>query len=263
MTATVGAAAADATADVPPRTLRVGMVVPSSNVTMETEVPTLLRRREQARPERFTFHSARVRMLKVEKSELAAMNAQGAAAAGSLADADCDVIAYACLVAAMVDDRGREAIEADLRTAATTADRQIPVLSSAGALIEAIQHLGAKTVAVVAPYKPELTAVVVEKFGEAGIGVCDSTSLAVDDNRAVAMLPPAQLPRLARELDRQGADAIVLSACVQMPSLPSIAVVEGELGLPVLSAATATTWKILQLLGLPAEIAAAGSLLAG
>ena len=44
------------------RTYRVGLIVPSSNVTMETEIPALFRRREALAPERFTFHSSRARM---------------------------------------------------------------------------------------------------------------------------------------------------------------------------------------------------------
>jgi len=42
---------------------RIGMIVPSSNLTMETELPRMLRDREQVLPdERFTFHSSRMRM---------------------------------------------------------------------------------------------------------------------------------------------------------------------------------------------------------
>ncbi|WP_433496962.1 hypothetical protein ACQP1K_18510 [Sphaerimonospora sp. CA-214678] len=47
-----------------------------------------------------------------------------------------------------------------------------------------------------------------------------------------------------------------------MPSLPLVAQAEEELGLPVLSAATAGAFSILRALGLPAAIAGAGSLLA-
>jgi len=248
---------------VPERALRIGMVVPSSNVTMETEVPALLRRREAALPERFTFHSARVRMKRVEAAELAVMNAQGAAAAAALADADCDVIAYACLVAAMVDDRGYAAIEGELAAAARENGRDVPVFSSAGALVEAIRSLGARSVALVAPYVPDLTATVVAGIEAGGVRVCDAVSLGVEDNLKVAELPPAQLPKLARRLDIEQADAVILSACVQMPSLPSIAVVEAELGRPVLSAATATTWKMLRVLDLHGGVEGAGSLLAG
>ncbi|WP_269204695.1 hypothetical protein [Motilibacter deserti] len=39
---------------------RVGLLVPSSNTTMETELPELFARREQLAPERFSFHSARM-----------------------------------------------------------------------------------------------------------------------------------------------------------------------------------------------------------
>ena len=55
---------------------RIGQIVPSSNTTMETEIPAMLRLREQVRPERFTFHSARMRMKHVNKEELAAMDAE-------------------------------------------------------------------------------------------------------------------------------------------------------------------------------------------
>jgi maleate isomerase len=246
-----------------PRALRIGLVVPSSNVTMETEIPAMLRVREQSRPERFTFHSSRVRMKRVELSELAAMNAQGATAAGALADAHCDVIAYACLVAAMIDPRGYHAIEADLREEARTKDGETPILSSAGALIEAIRHVGARSVAIVAPYVPALTQTVVAGLNSAGIEVCDSISLGVDDNLKVGQLPPSQLPGLARQLDISQADAVILSACVQMPSLESIETVERELNRPVITAASATTWRILDVLGLPSAISGAGQLLSG
>ena len=53
---------------------RIGMIVPSSNTTMETEIPAMLRAREEIRPERFTFHSSRMRMQKVTPEELTAMD---------------------------------------------------------------------------------------------------------------------------------------------------------------------------------------------
>jgi maleate isomerase len=50
---------------------------------------------------------------------------------------------------------------------------------------------------------------------------------------------------------------------VQMPSLAAIQPVEDEAGLPVLSAATATAFTILNELGLAPIVPNAGSLLAG
>ncbi len=65
----------------------------------------------------------------------------------------------------------------------------------------------------------------------------------------------------ARSLDLPRADALVISACVQMPSLPLVETAEREFGLPVLSAATAGAYSVLRALGLPLTIPGAGSLL--
>src|ERR1044071_4335051 len=87
-------------------TFRIGQIVPSSNTTMETEIPAMLRAREAVEPERFTFHSSRMRMKKVTKEELAAMDADSDRCAAELSDARVDVMGYACLVAIMAMGKG-------------------------------------------------------------------------------------------------------------------------------------------------------------
>jgi len=83
------------------RRYRIGQIVPSSNITMETEVPALLRARETVLPERFTFHSARMRMKAVTKEQLETMDDESDRCADELSDAAVDVLGYACLVAIM------------------------------------------------------------------------------------------------------------------------------------------------------------------
>ena len=55
----------------------------------------------------------------------------------------------------------------------------------------------------------------------------------------------------------------MLSACVQMRSLPAIQVAEDALGLPVLSAAVATAYEVLDRLGVSPVVPGAGALLSG
>jgi maleate isomerase len=243
----------------------IGMIVPSSNLTMETELPRMLRAREEAYPEdRFVFHSARARMQQVTPEQLRAMNAQSERAAAELADARPDVVATACLVAIMAQGAGYHCIAEDSITGVLRAEGcPAPVISSAGALLSGIAALGAKRVALVTPYLKPLTQAVVEYIEAAGVEVVDSLSLEVADNLAVARLDPADLLEHYRKLDLAGADALVLSACVQMPSLPSIQPVQDALGIPVLSAATATTFRILSELGLRPQVPNAGHLLSG
>ncbi|MEU5607179.1 Asp/Glu racemase [Streptomyces sparsogenes] len=243
----------------------IGLIVPSSNVTMETELPRMLNAREAVRPEdRFVFHSSRMRMKHVTPEELRGMNAQTERAALELADARPDVVATACLVAIMAQGPGHHCVaEAEITSALRTEGAEAPVVSSAGALLSGIGALGARRVAVITPYMRELTATVVDYIEDAGVEVVDALSLEVPDNLAVARLDPADLRDHWRRLDLRRADALVLSACVQMPSLASIKPVEDEAGLPVLSAATSTAFRILTELGLPPVVPDAGSLLSG
>jgi maleate isomerase len=246
-------------------TYRIGMIVPSSNLTMETELPELLRRREEVHPEeRFTFHSSRMRLKEVTPEALRAMNAQTGRCATELADAGCDVVATACLVAIMAQGPGfHRQTEQQIEEALVAEGGEARVVSSAGALIQALEALGAKRTALVTPYVRPLTELVADYIGDSGIAVADTVSLEVPDNLAVAELDPSGLEEHWKRLDLEGCDALVLSACVQMPSLPVIEAVERACGVPVLSASTATTFCILRALGLPSDIPGAGRLLSG
>ncbi len=171
--------------------LRYGMIVPSSNVTMEREIPVMLRRREQTCPETFSFHSSRVPMTSVAPEQLAAMNAQAAWAASELADVAVDIVTCACLVAVMAEGRGAHR-EAEASRAGLLADEGCfaPVVS----------------------------------------------------------------------------DALVLSGCVQMPSLEAVEAVEAAeraVGSPVISTATATVFQSMKRLGPRTRVPGWGHLLSG
>lgn len=243
----------------------IGLIVPSSNLTMETELPRMLRTREEAEPgDRFVFHSSRARMQHVTPEQLRAMNAQAERAAGELADARPDVVATACLVAIMAQGPGYHCTAEDsIRNALRTEGSQAPVISSAGALLSGLRALKAQRVAIITPYMKPLTQKVVDYIEDAGVEVVDALSLEVADNLAVGRLDPQDLREHWRRLDLSRADALVLSACVQMPSLPAVQAVEEAAGLPVLTAATATAYRILSELGLTTTVPKAGSLLSG
>ena len=242
---------------------RVGLIVPSSNTTMETEIPMMLHSRSQLHSnENFTFHSSRMRMQKVTKEELSKMDQDSDRCALELSDARCDALAYACLVAVMSQGPGYHCLTEDrLAKVAKENGNAAPVVSSAGALVEGIKSLKAKKVSIITPYMKALTNTVVEYLESSGIEVVDSISLEVADNLQVGKLDPLNLIDIVKDLNTKDADAVVLSACVQMPSLPAIQKVEDYLKLPVLSAATATVYQLLKTLKLKPIVPNAGRLL--
>ena len=244
--------------------IRIGQIVPSSNTTMETEIPAMFTARQSIRPERFTFHSSRMRMKKVVKEELAAMDAESDRCAVELSDARVDVLGYACLVAIMAIGLGYHRVSQARLTAHTAANGgAAPVITSAGALVDALKVMGAKRVVVVAPYMRPLTELVVDYIRHEGYEVLDWRALEIPDNLDVGRHDPALLPDIVMQMNYQDADVIVLSACVQMPSLGAVAKVEALTGKPVLTAAIATTYAMLKALKLEPVVPGAGALLSG
>ena len=243
---------------------RVGLVVPSSNTTMETEIPAMLRRRSLIESDAFTFHSSRARLKRVTKDELDRMVSDADRCALELSDARVDVIAYACLVALMAQPAGFHCLaENRLAEVASENGAPVPVVSSAGALVRALQVLGVRKVGLIAPYLKPIAQQVVDYLGGSDIEVVDWIALEISDNLEVGRFDPARLPSYAHQLDLTDAEAVILSACVQMPSLSAIQRTEDSLGLPVFSAATATVYGILEALELPPLVPEAGSLLSG
>lgn len=240
---------------------RIGLIVPSSNTTIETEVPEMLGRLEH---ESFTFHSSRAVLHSVDPESLADMVAQGDRCANELADADVDAIVYACLIAVVAEGAGAHE-EAERRLAEIARARRgraVPVVSSAGALVRTLNRLGTRRVALMTPYVPALTQMMADYLAHYDIEVVDAVSLCVQDNLAVGRLDAGGLQAHIASMQLAGADAVIASACVQMPSLSAVPGLEKEFGVPVVTAATATVFDLLAALGVPARIPAAGELLA-
>lgn len=244
------------------RLLRIGQIVPSSNTTMETEIPAMLRAREQHFAERFTFHSSRMRMHRVTPEELEAMNREGLRCAAELADARVDLMSTACLVAIMAQGFGyHRQVEEDFKRVAAQNGAQSKVMTSAGALIYGLKRLGAKKISLIAPYMKPLTQKVVAYIENEGIEVLDRISFEIPDNLEVGRRDPMLLLEDAKRLKIANADAVVLSACVQLQSLPAIQAAEKMLGVPVTSTSVCTVRNMLDLLELEPRVPNCGALL--
>lgn len=243
--------------------IRIGQIVPSSNTTMETEVPAMLRAREALHPERFTFHGSRMRMHRVTPEELQAMNREGLRCAAELSDARVDVMSTACLVAIMAQGLGyHREVEADLTRVVAENGASSRVMTSAGALIHGLRSLGAKKIALLAPYMRPLTDRVVAYIEHEGIEVQDRICFEIPDNLQVGRRDPMQLLEDVQRLNVANVDVVVLSACVQMPSMPALQAAQDRLGIRVTSTAACTVRNMLDLLDLAGPIPGFGAVLA-
>jgi len=243
---------------------RIGQIVPSSNITMETEIPALFQSRQTLYPETFSFHSSRMRMKKVTQEELKAMDEMSLKCAIELSDAQVDVMGYACLVAIMSMGRGYHCVsEVNLHQETIANGFPTPIVTSAGALVDGLRVMNAKRISIITPYMRPLTDKVVDYLEHQGFEVVDSIALEIPDNLEVAAQNPMNLLEIAERVNTKDIDALVASACVQMPSLAAINALEQKFNIPVTSAAVCTTYQMMKKLGLQAHTPIGGSLLNG
>lgn len=149
------------------------------------------------------------------------------------------VVAYACTAGSFV--RGA-AGERALVEAMEEASAPVAVTTS-GALVEALRHVGAGSVAIATPYDEVMTELLADFLGAAGIHVVRQAYLGV--RSGIWRVPYERTWDLVIEADTPSADAVVVS-CTNLRTYDVIAALEDHLGKPVVTANQATMWAALR-----------------
>lgn len=138
-----------------------------------------------------------------------------------------------------------------------------PVVALVRCEVEALSAVGARRIAVGAPYTRSLTDKFASYFAEAGFEVVATKCLGIERPVEMAQLPHDASAELARALFREasGVDAIHLT-CPRWPTLLGLERLEQELGLPVTSSSQSVLYGTLSRLGIRDQIHGFGSLLA-
>lgn len=150
---------------------------------------------------------------------------------------------YGCTSGSFVRGRTgeRELVAAMIQAGAPDA------LTTSGALLEALLHLGVRRLAVATPYDEALTELLADFLIDAGdLEVVASSQLGLDHD--VWKVPYPVVADLIVQADRPDADAVVVS-CTNLATYDVIADLERELGKPVVTANQATIWAALRRIG--------------
>ncbi len=228
---------------------RLGLIVPSSNTTMEEEFRKLL-------PEGISLHVTRVGLRKVNVRELLEMEKHVREAAQLLGDAGVDLIAYGCTTGSLVGGLGY-----DLRIAKGIEEVSgVEAITTASAVLDALKQLSVKKVAIATPYIDEVNEKEREFLEANGFQVVNIKGLQIEENLEIGRQPPEIAYRLAKDVDRPEAEAVFIS-CTNFRTIEIIAALENDLGKPVFSSNTATLWASLRSLGIRERMPRLGSLL--
>ncbi|MBA0049647.1 decarboxylase [Streptomyces sp. AJS327] len=153
-----------------------------------------------------------------------------------------EVVAYACTSGSFVGGTaGERAMSAAMAQAG-----EIPAVTTSGAMLQALEEIGAQRIAIVTPYTKSVTDALEEYLAEAGISVTGRSYLGL--TREIQRVPYRDVVDMAREAVHDAPDALFIS-CTNLPTFDVIPQLEAELRMPVLSANQVTVWAALRSIG--------------
>jgi maleate isomerase len=220
---------------------RIGLIVPSSNTTMEMELYRVL-------PEGISLHTSRMPLTGVTEGELIKMNTLAVGSAKLLKDAKVDLILYGCTSGSFI---GGIAFENEI---------DIPVITTGSAVIEALKVLDTQQVIVVTPYTNEINQKEREYLEGNEIEVLKIKGMGFVDNTKIGKLESHEAYKMAEAIYTKEADAIFIS-CTNLRTFEIIEPLEKELETPVVTSNQASLWTALRKLNIGEKIPRLGKLL--
>ena len=226
---------------------RLGLIVSSSNATMEMELHDYL-------PEGVSLQTTRVPLGYVTEEELLRMNALAVEGARLLGDVE--LLLYGCTTCSIIGGKDYEkklemAIEEEVN---------VPVISTGTAVVEALKILDAREIIVVTPYTEEINAREREFLEANEFTVLDIRGLGFSEHGAIGRLEPYTAYRLAKASFTDEAEAIFISS-TNWRTFEIIEALENDLGVPVVTSNQASLWLALREMDVMEKIPELGRLL--
>lgn len=217
---------------------RIGLIVPANNSVIEPEFWSVL-------PQGFSVHATRI----LAKGDLTPeairrMERDTDAAVEQIAATGVDVIAYCDMVTTFVMQAQWN--ESSMRRFAQATG--VPCISAWTALRDALAKLGARRLAIGTPYPAAIHALVPAFFQGKEFEVTSHGTLDILSMREVPTVDASRLNAFIKKLNPRNAEALVLLA-TDLPSFSSIASLEAQYGIPVLTSNQTLLWRALSGLG--------------
>ena len=212
--------------------LRIGLMVPINNTTMERELPAWL-------PAGSTCRRAGIPrgkgMLTVET--LPDYIGEAMTLARDFADDSLDLVAYGCTAAGFLAGPARDAAIASELSEITGK----PVVTTASAMTAVLRHIGVRRIALVTPYQDFVNERLRAFLDQSGIGVETLASFNAETVDQLAAITSHEIVAMARDAMSPRCDALFI-ACSQLPTRAILPQLERELGCPMWSSIKATAW---------------------
>lgn len=212
----------------------IALMVPINNTTMATELVGWMPSGTECQ----TLKIPRGQGL-LTRETIPAYKAQALALAQTLVGQPIQALAYGCTAASFLSGaQGDAALCAELTQLVGK-----PVVTTASAMVNALQAQGAQRIGLVTPYHDEVNDQLKRFLSDGGIDVASFDSLRAPNVEALGRITSGEVAQMARQVMTDGCDAMFI-ACSQLPTFNILQVLSAEFGRPVLSSIQATAQQL-------------------
>ena len=218
--------------------LKIGLMVPANNTTMEIELAAWL----PAGSTVTTVKIPRGQGLLTKETLPAYRDSAMALARTQFESGTFDLIAYGCTAAGFLFGPAGDAELSAMLTEATG----LPVVTTARAMVSALQHDKAKRIAVVTPYHDAVNEQLAAFLADGDIAIVRMDTFRAPDVTALGRITAEQVRDLARATMGPDCDALFIG-CSQLPTHAILDGLQAEFARPAWSSIKATAWDAARL----------------
>lgn len=219
--------------------LRIGLMVPANNTTMEGELLAWLPQGATCRTLRIPRQQGLLTM-----ADIPAYVGQAESLARAFAEDPVDLVVYGCTAAGILAGPERDAGIARSLSDITGS----PVVTTANSMVESLREARAHDIALVTPYAAEVNEQLKSLLARSSIAVRRMSSFEAADVEELGKIGPDAVAARARETMDKECDALFI-ACSQLPTRAIVGPLEKEFKRPVWSSIKATAWRACGKLG--------------
>jgi len=229
---------------------KIGLIVPSANTVMEPEFSKMA-------PAGIATFATRMFLKEVKVETLAKMAEEVDRAVRELSTAQVDVLVFGCTSGSLL--KGPE-WDKQIVSRMKKASR-IPSITTSGAVIKALEAIGARRIAVATPYLDELNIRVKQFLEQHDFEITATRGLGISEAVEIGNQYPKTAYDLAKRVYRPGTDTVFIS-CTDFRTIEIIEKLEKELRINVITSNQASFWCALKTVKYPGRIKGYGKLLA-
>lgn len=221
------------------RKARVGLILPSVNITMEPDF-------YRWSPPGVTFHSTRVGRTKlctcVDSANEMISNIDYSAELVSHTKPD--IVIFGCTSATFIMGAGGD-VKIATRISGTA---NCPSLTTSSAVIAALRALEVDNLSMLTPYSEEINEIEIEFLQDYGFDVRNVYGYGIKDSLMIPRVHPQDIYDCAKRVCT-GKESALFISCTNLRAGEIIEDLESDLGIPVITSNQASLWAILRYLG--------------